>query len=396
MKLKKSCRIWKSIVTHKILIKLVQGRKTLSLILSIGLLLIMNSCRNATIGDPIQPEQDEYWDVFRIKNQSNIILNFDVVEDFLFIVTNEAIIKFDEFTLNSNLSTSSISVNDLSIKPLISKNLTIWLDKENNSINLSKNTELGITNIKPKIFGKQFEDYNFVQFQHSNDFGLFIDNNRVIALITKKDESIGFGGEMNYLVYFNAQQNGAGKIEISNIGYWDLPSMQNIYITPFKMIYFDNVIYFSFKDANSGDHWYISITDNGVINEHFLEPFCGSAIIHFFEYQGNLFANLSDWKLISTLDGNDWLSRGEMSPLYNDYKEIDDYLFFYYKSEIYCWIIDSNSMRIYKLPVSNMKGNTITSINKFKDYLVVATHNGIFYKKINEVIEDRLLLYEFN
>jgi hypothetical protein len=37
-----------------------------------------------------------------------------------------------------------------------------------------------------------------------------------------------------------------------------------------------------------------------------------------------------------------------------------------------------------------MVGRTITSVNKFKDYLVVTTSNGIFYKSFEDVMNDKI------
>ena len=44
---------------------------------------------------------------------------------------------------------------------------------------------------------------------------------------------------------------------------------------------------------------------------------------------------------------------------------------------------------LYRLPVENMEGATITSVSKFKDDLVMTTTNGIYYKNYNQVMKDK-------
>ena len=43
----------------------------------------------------------------------------------------------------------------------------------------------------------------------------------------------------------------------------------------------------------------------------------------------------------------------------------------------------------YELPVANMSGVQITSINQFKEYIVITTSNGIYYKSIEKALKEK-------
>jgi hypothetical protein len=365
--------------------------RTCKFFISLLIIIFLLSCQE---NNPTKTTTNGYWKKYLFNYPYyNFVTTGLAVNNKFYCTGLNGISIFTDFETNPTLKYISYISACYDNKPIISNNFTAFFkESTENCIVLSNYIpESGnVRNIYPYRFGNQFKNYKFSFTATKQEFGA-INKNRFITTI-KSTDSLGVTN--NYIVFVDCDFSDG--ISISNTGYWETPSMLDANISVKSIKNINDKFYISYITESSPRSHYLEISKNGELKEH-SNPFENSCyMLTFFEYQGYLCAQKSDYQLIYTSDGKHWQHMAYLEPFISDFKEIDNYLFIYHNDKIYCMGEDINMLKLYQIPTENLAGRTISSINKFNDELVITTSNGIFHKLFTDVMEDKELRREIN
>ena len=377
--------------------------------------IVLVLCTNCTKTSKIEIEKQEYWKHYLFSSpELNIVTNSIVVNDQLIVSVYGVTMIFDDFNSPPHRFGGTTFVGYDS-KPALSEELSAhvsWVGPT--TIHFRRHTEglHGYHLIRARQFGEQFENYAFrTNINSLREIGAFNSQNRFVSVIADNSQQDGttFNEHFVFVDILPHGPSGSGNIRISDFGVFKIPSWpawrKNILRFSNIFVYNDK-FYIAFCGTNGGigigpndpdPGWpyglrhYIEISPDGSIREFINHTPRREHIHTFFEFKGYLFAQLEFRQFIYTTDGENWTETTGLNMNITNYKEIDDYLFFYRSSQIYfIEAIGGNvqNMVLHRVQTGNISGKTISSINKFQDDLVITTSNGIFYQNIKKVIND--------
>ena len=384
----------------------------LYLVLFAVLLIFGNGC-TTEVETEVEVEKQGYWNHFLLSTPYyNFITNGIVVDDKLIISCYSRTLVFDDLKTEPS-SFGGSSVIGYTFKPALSKELNATKSIMNlRQIAFRRHTEGGhsYTVINPEQFGEQFKNFRFKQvFHYRCEIGAFNSKNRFVSVLAEWDFLIG--DEYNErIVYVDISPKGSQTcgIAISDFGILEIPSMPRWRKNTMQfsnIVSYNDKFYIAFRGINAGigfgpddpdmgipyGGWhYLEISEDGNMREfinHLPEH-----IFTFFVWRGYLFAMLYHGQLIYTEDGENWTwTNFKIEGLIYTFRDIDGYLFLHNCDLIYFVEAidgDLHNLKLYKVPTDNIKDYPISSINKFKDDLVITTDRGIFYKSFTKVIND--------
>ena len=370
----------------------------LYLILSVVLLFTASGCiEKITYRDKeIEIEKEKYWNHYLFFDPIYNFITNGLVVDEKFIISNYyRVMVFDDLTITPSIYGGS-NVTVYNFKSALSKEISAHRDMDTNSnqVTFCRHRQ-GSPNwsiMYVEQFGEQFKNYRFKQnYMLLEEIGAFNSKNRFVTIISYYFPKTGI--EINdHIVFVDLDPHGQSSVTLSDFGYYEIPSVK---LAPQRRWLFSNIIsynekfYVGFIDADNGSKKrYLEILEDHTIREFiydFPEP-----IYSLFEFKGFLFAQTYR-SFTYTSDGENWtLTSGPTSAVSN-LRDIKGYLFFSYSDQIYfIEAVDDNlqDLSLYRVRTDNIAGRTISSINKFKDDLVITTSSGIFYKSFTEVIDD--------
>ncbi|MCL2064608.1 MAG: hypothetical protein FWG98_09610 [Candidatus Cloacimonetes bacterium] len=362
-----------------------------TLFLMIALMMIfLSSCRDNPV-EIIIPEKTEYWNHFYFNSTwFNMIMNGIATEDKFYALIHVGILGYENFVDTPPLRTTGGNISiGFNTRTAMSKEFTAYFPQ--NRLDILRfahnyNDQVSEAFITPKDFGVEFEDFVFwsgTTFGNLDGrFGVFNNQNRFIALLTSQP----FYFHHCYVVYMDIVTEG-GQIVIKDKGFWKLPNEGNSvsYVILDIMNFKDN-FYITWYESRSH---YVRISSDG-IEKH--GNVMGMQIRAFFEFQGYLFAHRNIGDLYYTSDEETWYRVGWTIPTMKNSLEINDYLFTYLYDTVYFFDDVFGAFTLYRLPIENLQGRHITSMDRFKDDLVITTTAGLFHKPIEEVLNDRILV----
>ena len=352
-----------------------------------------------------EPEIKEgYWNHYLRLDYSptNVITNGYADENTLYCASNVGILFFDEIGTIATNKPLQGSSHGFDRKILFFSDFVVYKSRVNQKwITISNyyRYQSNIAQMTPSHFGTQFEEYYFYHtfgMDTFYDYGAMNNQNRFLTIITDNENtSLGVN---TYIIYADIDTNQQMGVEIINRGYIEIPSLLDAYITIYHIYAWDEKFYIAFYRESpwtggiEDGFYYLAITSDGSYRE-FFEPFENNyRILSFFEYQGKLFAQTGHhFVLFYTEDGENWVNTNYwVRPENRTFKEIDGFIFGYMRDDVAIITDLLGTRKLYELTKDNRAGASVTSINKFKDDLVITTTNGIFYKPFDEVINDLL------
>lgn len=359
-------------------------------------LFIMTMIMGCSDNNPTKPKTDGYWKQFRFNDPyRNFVTNGLSVDNTFYTTGMNGVTTFYDFESYPSIKTMWYMSAGYDNKPIITKDITAFFEKGDSRMvvfsNNSSDEDMSIANLNPYSIINNLRHYKFLITDGMREFGAINNNNRFVTIIEGRDS---LNITSSYVVYADIDLNNG--IRISNSGFSEVPfsSRTMLFVSYIKS--FNEKFYISYTKFFDSSSNYLEISGNGEI-KHYRNHFEGlQYIVSFFEYQGYLCAQKSDTQLIYTSDGENWQHMAYLDPYIFDFKEIGGYLFIYYKDKIYCLGDNINDLRLYQIPTEEISGRSISSINKFKDDLVITTSNGIFYKSFIEIMNDKTLIRGIN
>ena len=352
---------------------------------------------------PPPPVEEEYWNHFLIDTNvyMNFITNATVADNRLICMVQDGLLFFENIDegpmFYRTFETFSVGLDNT---PIFFDNYVTAVSKNyTDSISfMNYIPEFTQTNgIRPYDFGEQFKGWDFALRGHfQSRFGAMNSQNCFVTVITNYLTSVDFTTVEYYLVYTDLYNDTANGIWFHDFGLWNIPSMLGSTLTIHDIYAFKDKFYISFKRFSPPDNapYYVEISADGSIREfrnHFLD--ISILIRSFFEYQGVLFAHLTDKTIRYTYDAVTWHYVFTLDPVMNTYKVIDDFIFVHSYSNIGVITDIFDDVKLYRLPKENRANMPVRAVNKFNDDLVIATHHGIFYKSFDEVMNDKELIF---
>ncbi|MCL2064610.1 MAG: hypothetical protein FWG98_09620 [Candidatus Cloacimonetes bacterium] len=318
-----------------------------------------------------------------------MILNGIATEDRFYALIRHGILGFENFVDMPPLRTVEYIAIGYDSGTAMSKDFTAYFPRHRlDMLRFSVNGDDRIDGISitPKDFGEEFEDFVFWPgTSYSNldgRFGVFNNQNRFVALLTNNTQYV----YDCYVVYIDLVTENR-QIIIKDKGFWKLPNEGNSMVSMIMdIISFKDNFYITWFESRAH---YVRISSDG-IEKH--GNVMGMQIRAFFEFQGYLFAHRNVGDLYYTSDEETWHPVGWTIPTIYNSLEIDDYLFTYLYDTVYFFDDVFGLFTLYRLPIENLQGRHITSMDRFKDDLVITTTAGLFHKPIEEVLNDRILV----
>ncbi|MCL2065601.1 MAG: hypothetical protein FWG98_14675 [Candidatus Cloacimonetes bacterium] len=375
------------------------------ILLIIFTVIISMCCTKSGPFTPPPPDnKDDYWNHFLFKDNTfvNFITNATVVDDLLICTVDWGILMFDDLESGDairykELPRVSVGYDNV---PILSHEMIGYVAKNRNDLILFSNYQWyggGADGIKWNQLGEEFIGWSFIlDLPFQNTFGAINSQNRFVGMITNRDLVYWAEDVRNYAIYADTDINYMGTTIVTNVGYWDIPSMLGNRLSVLDIFAFKDKFYISYYRTNAPSiaSYYAEISVDGTIRE-FRDPFVdrNMVIYKFFEYQGVLFAHTNNQIIKYTMDGENWTPLFVLTPAVNTFKEIDQYIFIHRADNIIVLEDLIDGVKGYRLPKENMAGVAIRSINKFRDDLVIATTHGMFYKSFEEVMNDKELVF---
>ena len=357
------------------------------LLLFLVLVSLISMCCSST-----RPKTERYWNEhFMIGTEKNIIFNALSVNDRLYVMTIDYILIYDKFDRNPLQITIDQS-NSFDYRPLMSRDFAVYLypwKKDYVPFRSYAQFPSEIDGFSPVDLGEEFKDFTFDTTNTRRYLGAVNSKNRYVTWITgrKANDEIP---RYTYFVYIDVHIDEMGNTYVVDKGFWTNKEMsqRNVYVP--HIISYQDKFYISARSFYQGIPFLIEISEDGEMIE--IQNPLGMPIRLFFEYKGYLFARLQNGAIIYTTDAKTWynwlyLTGGGIHELI----EIDEYLFVWQWDRVY-FFSEFYAPKFYRLPVENLAGREITSVNKYRDDLVITTTSGIFYKPFNEVMNDRILV----
>ena len=347
-------------------------------------------------------EDDKYWNhVSRIDTYYNFITNALAVNDKFYAVSNDYLFIYDDLNNKAELHQATWVISGYHFKPIITHDIVAQLpvnfQKEIafSSTNPRINTRAGISTSR---FGEEYKDYYFWAGVRNNTFGAINSNGRFLTIMS---DSYGYSSKKSYVVYADIGIGHDGNLRVLNSDSIDMSDMlKTIGIDVNSHIFYfvildiftkDDKFFISFMNLSDRAAYFVEINED-MAYKVCEDTFYGENMRSFFEYQGYLFTLLDSGQIEHTSDGVNWTNWAKMEGVANNFTEIDNYLFWSYHDQLYLFGDSISNVSFYRLPTSNIQGRTISSINKFKDNLVITTSSGIFYKSLSKIMKDKELI----
>lgn len=328
------------------------------------------------------PLDKVFWEKYIFdKTYDNDIANGYVSDSTFYCINWTGVAMFYSFDEPCKIrSISSFNCND-GYKPVITKDYSIVLSQHSSQdINFYKHDNYNFCQIYPWKFEVNFKNFRLESIHHLTEIGL-CDNNVFYTSYFGIDSSMV---HRNILVSCNVDASIG--IKTYDYNYIELPGTQNTFSIVKDIEEFNGSIFVSYVNEIDGASNYIIIDQMGEI-KHYQNNFYGRVyIVTFFKYKNLLWIQKSDQSVCFSNDGIVWHHVAYLSPLFYDFCEIEDFLFFYVMDKIYCLEEKQGKLNLYQLPTDNIEGKTITSICKHKENMVITTSNGIFYKNFSNAI----------
>jgi len=356
---------------------------------------------------PIIVENENFWGhrLFETPEQ-NFIMNGTVSNGKLYLSARFGIAILNDInSLPKNVELYSPDFG-FNTKPVFSNDgsMIAYFDiGRNNRIHINW-TEYGTgygTSFSLSSLNEKFKDYSFQRSSRFSDseFGAFIDN-RFVALIGNQSVS-PFWNNDAYVIWadlMSVSHPDGYRLRVIDKGYWRIPNRPNEFANLTAIFNYNNNVFIAVQkqrplDGDGGSHYIIVVSEYGSFNHFSISGLFrwNHPVVNFFEYQGYLIAELITGEWYATHDGKKWNRFATHNVNVNNHTEIDDFIIFNFVNQI---VLVGNSIydaTIYEIPISNLMGHTITSFNKFNDYLVVTSSHGIFYKLWSDVISAKYI-----
>ena len=354
------------------------------------LVIALLSCKNPVENIP-DPEKTDYWNHYFFNSTwFNMIMNGKATEDRFYALIHVGILGYENFVDVPPLRTTGGNISiGFDTRTAMSKDFTAYFPQ--NRLDVLRfahngNDQVNEAFITPKDFGEEFEGFVFwsgTTFGNLDGrMGAFNNQNRFVALLTEIEHYF----HQCYVIFVDLETD-SSQIIIKDKGYWKLPNEGN-FVSPIilDIMSFNDDFYITWYEA--GPH-YVKISRDS-IEKH--GNIMGMQIRAFFEFQGLLFAHRNVGDLYYTSDEETWHRVGWTIPTIKNSLEIDDYLFTYLHDTVYFFEDVFGAFILYRLPIENLQGRHITSMDRFKDDLVITTTAGLFHKPIEDLLNDRVLV----
>ena len=366
-------------------------KKKITRIMIVGILIISTAVVTMCCTTSTKIKRYKYWKHYTLENSFlNFITNARVIDNQLFCATRQGILRFDDFDTRPEYHTITNMLAGYEYRPIMSDVLIAYIPPYTDSaiyfdVNYLRKDPVSKNGIRPIEFGSQFENYFFHLHKPLGvDFGIFHENKFISFIV--KHVGIGMDRYDPYIVYADVTLSSNMRIEINNKGFWSNPNWTEKWINLNDMIVYNNKIYISYNDG--GANILLEISEDNTIKETYC-PFPGLDIITFFHHRGYLCGYLTNKIVVYTTDGETWFEGPWISPLMYDWYEIDDYLFIPLQSKLYILEGEIPNWSLFQINTDDLRGLTISSVQKFKDDLVITTSNGVFYKPLSQVLKDK-------
>lgn len=329
----------------------------------------------------------DYWSKYTpISYLYSFISNSEVVDNKLYCLTTGSILSISDITNNSfdiyNLYNNS---NSMDYVPLIADNYFFTYDNIYHNIIVSSivNGSLHRLELIPRQVDSTLIDFKFKMGTYLHKLGAFGDG-RFYTWV----EGYVNNRTVNYLIYFDLEYKNSniivtnkGKISLDKYDEDDHASndLQFNY-----MFYYDHKLYLSYN-RSSHSYYMIVNNDNTYIKEK-LNILNGHN--SFFMFKNEIWSQSLNFRLNSSNDGVNWVFRSYLSPYFHYFKEINDYVFFHNSCKIYAFKYTDNQIYYYEVPLENIKGLHINSLNLMNDNFIIATNNGLYFKNFNNLLND--------
>ena len=373
------------------------------LINSIYILLLSNLILFSFLGcnkdNTTSPSKTNYWNhiTFDISLE-NFITNAKSIDGRFICTTLQGLRVFNSLNEDSELVPVYGTAVGYDSKPVISDNFVVFsrenttkdlIFSEYNSMSQDRNKYIYLGNLDAEL-----EDFCLSNLNYDDELGCIKDS---IFIVTIKgfDNINGTDVTVDKLLRINLNNMANTLGVFSDYKIIDIPYLQN---KGFQMnaqyYYFYKDNYFlSYTCENDASCHTLIMNEESIVHD-FKNPFGDNTFaIYFFEYMGYLFAHKSNYQLVFSFDGINWLDVGYMTPFMYNTCKVDNRLFMSFMDELYFIEVienDLSTLEIYSLPCSELSGLTITSISYFNDSVVLTTSNGIFYKSVEDLLNDRI------